>query len=264
MQQLKTSLPYWVGTAQEPLPNDSQCNICGYFDIEHPDFRRIMLSRDSTGRQLLMARCKCSQQEDQLQRNDQFRRDQAGLPRAGEPRTFESFLPLPGTSEMVSAALQFASRQGPRMLVLVGRTGTGKSHLLEAIGRRALSQGHSTRYDLTPTFLDRLRHTYDSHVDGRADGYQDVYDLLEWYNTRDTLIIDDIGMEQTTPWVREKLCNLIQERHNRGGWLALATNLSRSAMAERFGDRIASRIFAENPQLPEVEVVVNAAEDYRA
>ena len=45
--------------------------------------------------------------------------------------------------------------------------------------------------------------------------------------------------------------------------MALATNLNKTQMADRMGDRLASRLYAQNPELPEVSVVFNAAEDYR-
>jgi hypothetical protein len=46
--------------------------------------------------------------------------------------------------------------------------------------------------------------------------------------------------------------------------MARATNLNKAAMADRMGDRLASRLYAGNPKLPEVAVVINTAEDYRA
>ena len=46
--------------------------------------------------------------------------------------------------------------------------------------------------------------------------------------------------------------------------MALATNLNKAAMADRMGDRLASRLYAGNPKLPEVAFVINTAEDYRA
>jgi DNA replication protein DnaC len=144
------------------------------------------------------------------------------------------------------------------MLVFVGQTGTGKSHLLEAIGHHALESDRTVRYDLASTFLNRLRHTYDS------DSGEDVHDLTAWYQRRHTVLLDDIGMESATPWVREQLTTLIEERLHSGGWMALATNLSKTAMADRMGDRLASRLYAGNPELSEVSLVINTAEDYRA
>ena len=46
------------------------------------------------------------------------------------------------------------------------------------------------------------------------------------------------------------------------GWGVQSWTLA--AMADRMGDRLASRLYAGNPNLPEVSVVVNTAEDYRA
>ena len=159
---------------------------------------------------------------------------------------------------MLAAARLFADRQGPRMLVFVGQTGTGKSHLLESIGRHALESGHTVRYDLSSTFLNRLRHTY------HPDAGDDLHDLTASYQRRDTVLLDDIGMESTTAWAQEQLTTLVQERHNSSGRMVLATNLNKAAMSDQMDDRLASRLYAGNPELPEVAVVINTAEDYRA
>ena len=245
-------------SACEPLPNDSQCPVCGYFDVTHPDLRRILLDRDPTKAIFHQAQCKCRSREEQQHRDDQLRRAQAALPSGGTTRTFDNFLGRPGIDDMLAAARRFAGRQGPRMLVLVGQTGTGKSHLLEAIGRHALESGRTVRYDLASTFLNRLRHTYDS------DSGEDVHDLTAWYQRRDTVLLDDIGMEAATAWVREQLTALVEERLHSGGWMVVATNLNKAAMADRMGDRLASRLYAGNPELSEVSLVINTAEDYRA
>ena len=245
-------------SAGEPLPNDSQCPVCGYFDITHPDVRRILLDRDPSKRIFQQAQCKCRGREEQQRRDEELRHAQAALPTGGITRTFDNFRARPGTDDMLAAARRFADRQGPRMLVLVGQTGTGKSHLLEAIGRHALESGRTVRYDLASTFLNRLRHTYES------DSGEDVHDLMAWYQRRHTVLLDDIGMESATPWVREQLTTLVEERLHSGGWMALATNLSKTAMADRMGDRLASRLYAGNPELSEVSLVINTAEDYRA
>ena len=257
MQSLGSALER-IRSAGEALPDDSQCQVCGYFDITHPDVRRILLDRDPTERVLQSARCRCQGIAEEKARADQFRINQATLPTGGIPRTFQTFIERPGTGKMLEAARLFAAGQGPRMLILVGQTGTGKSHLLEAIGRHALDCGRTVRYDLASTFLNRLRHTYDS------DAGEDVHDLTAWYQFRHTVLLDDIGIESATPWVREQLTTTIEERLHSGGWLAMATNLTKEALASRMGDRLASRLYAGNPDLPEVALVYNTAEDYRA
>ena len=245
-------------SAGEPLPADAQCPVCGYFDITHPDLRRILIDRDPTKVIFHQAQCRCRSREEQLQRDTELRHAQAALPSGKTARTFDNFQGRPGTDRMLAAARKFADREGPRMLVMVGQTGTGKSHLLEAIGRHALEADRTVRYDLTSTFLARLRHTYDS------DSGEDVHDLTAWYQRRHTVLLDDIGMESATAWVREQLTSLIEERLHSGGWMALATNLDKAAMSDRMGDRLASRLYARNPELSEVSNVINTAEDYRA
>ena len=244
-----------IRSASEPLPDDGQCPVCGYFDVSHPDVRRILLDRDPSQRIFSIAQCKCQGREEIQRRNDELRFAQAQLPTGA--RTFDNFREQHGTDIMLAAARRFVNREGPRMLVLVGQTGTGKSHILESIGRQALDAGRTVRYDLTSTFLNRLRHTYDS------DSGDDVHTLMNWYQGRDTVLLDDIGMESATPWVQEQLTTLVEERLHSGRWMAIATNLDKARLADRMGDRLASRLYATNPELSEVALVINTATDYR-
>ena len=48
-------------SAGEALPDESQCPTCGYFDVTHPDVRRILLDRDPA--KLKQAACRCQSQE---------------------------------------------------------------------------------------------------------------------------------------------------------------------------------------------------------
>jgi hypothetical protein len=101
-------------SAGEPLPNDSQCPVCGYFDITHPDVRRILLDRDPTKRIFQQARCKCVGREEQQRRDAELRHAQAALPTGGTTRTFDNFLGRPGTDDMLAAASWTTSAWSPR------------------------------------------------------------------------------------------------------------------------------------------------------
>jgi DNA replication protein DnaC len=257
MQSLANELNK-LRSAPEALPDESACPGCGYFDVSHPDVRRILHDRDPSHRIFFQAQCKCKSREELQRSQEALRYAQAALPYDRE-RTLTNFKRSPGTETMVAAAQRFASREGARTLVLVGRTGTGKSHLLEAIGRQALDAGRSVRYDLTSSLLNRLRHTYDSDNNG-----EDLHDLMGWYQRIDCLMIDDIGVESPTHWAREQLTTLVEERLHGARWTVISTNLNKDAMADRMGDRLASRLWATNPDLSEVEIVINTAQDYRA
>ena len=253
-------------SANEPLPDEAQCPGCGYFDVTQPDVRRILIDRDPSKLKLASAQCRCIDQEAKLRSQDELRRSEAGLPTA-RFNTFDNFKTMPGTEDMVKAAGRFLRREGPRLLTLVGNTGCGKSHILEAIGRAALDLQRTVRYDQAGYFLDRLRHTYSSDryqsFGDEAPEGSDVYELMNWYAKRSILIIDDIGYENATPWVQEKLKTLFDNRMANGGWTATATNLNEEMMSEHLGPRIASRIFATSREEGSAEVVVNTAGDYR-
>ena len=51
----------------EPLPDDSSCPVCEYFDITHPDVRRILIDRDPTKRLLNIAQCRSEEHTSELQ-----------------------------------------------------------------------------------------------------------------------------------------------------------------------------------------------------
>lgn len=246
-----------VGKGREPLPVESQCPICNYFDTSHPDVVRILNARDSSGTLLTLARCKCQAMDDQRRSNDELRYGQANLPHARNPKTLDNFRHRPGTEEMFAAVEDFLRREGPPILVLVGTYGTGKSHLLEAIGRQVLEAGSTVRYDLCKVLLDRLRHTFSD------DEQEDLHQLMAWYHRKHLLLLDDLGLEKTTPWGQEQVTTLVEHRLQIGSRLVIATNLTKDGLTDTVGPRLASRIYATNPELGEVRVVMNKAEDYR-
>ena len=257
-----------IRSAGEALPDESQCPVCGYFDITHPDVRRILIDRDSQVGSLSAARCRCNSREELARRDSELREQEAGLPAGPNgPRTFANFIKREGTETMIEAAGRFIRREGPRLLVMVGNPGCGKSHILESIGRAALEQKRTVRYDVAARFLERLRHTYSAdraRTDWAHDPEDgDVHDLLAWYNSQNLLIIDDIGYEKPSTWVQEKLTTLIDKRIETAGWTVVATNLDDQTMENNLGMRLASRLFATNPEEGTASVVVCTAKDYR-
>jgi hypothetical protein len=51
---------------------------------------------------------------------------------------------------------------------------------------------------------------------------------------------------------------------NHPWWLVISTNKTEGEMAQKLGDRLASRLYSGNPDLNEMMLVINTAEDYRA
>ena len=161
----------------------------------------------------------------------------ANLPE-GLPRTFESFQVRPGTEEGLSAARRFTEADcAYHILTLVGRYGSGKTHILEALARQMLKSGHYVRYEYVPVLLDDLRATYEEDAEVKFP------ERWAMYARAQVLLLDDLGAEKTTEWAAEKLTALVAERYRTGGRLVVATNLKFDQMAEKVGNRIADRLF---------------------
>lgn len=118
-------------------------------------------------------------------------------------------------------------------LLLQGATGIGKTHLCLAIARGVTEQGFGVVYGSVQPLIRRL----EAEHFGREQG-----DSGEQLVTCDLLVLDDLGMEFDTPFSRACLYDILNARLLEGKPTVVSTNLSISAMRERYGDQIASRI----------------------
>ncbi len=104
------------------------------------------------------------------------------------------------------AAEDFASSP-EGWLLLTGHRGCGKTHLAVAIGGEILRQGREVFFAFVPSLLDHLRATFspDSPI-----GYDELFEQVK---TVPLLILDDLGAESSTVWAKEKLYQIVVERH---------------------------------------------------
>ena len=188
----------------------------------------------------------------------------AALPQSVPPRTFANFKASNATMAAKEIARAYAEgRLATPILTLTGPPGCGKTHLLEAIGRRTLERQVYTRYTVAASLLDRLRASY--NLDQRAsdnldqdDKFQDVFDR---YDNAELLILDDLGAEKATLWAMEKLWSLVNNRCLNHRPLAIGTNLDFKTMRDHLGPRTADRIWDTGSGL--VTVVSITAGSYR-
>jgi DNA replication protein DnaC len=163
----------------------------------------------------------------------------ANLP-DGLPHTFDNFEARTGTSDALEAARRFADRDsGYNILTLSGRNGSGKTHLLEAVGRTMLEAGYLVRYEYVPVLLDTLRAAYEEDAEVK------FAERWAMYGRAQVLLLDDLGAERGSEWAIEKLTALVAERYRTGGMLVVATNLTFDQAAESLGYRIADRLWDE-------------------
>lgn len=137
-------------------------------------------------------------------------------------------------------------------LVLMGSVGCGKTHLAYAVVAERLARKRPTYYGSVPEILDALRRGFDGNAgmdyDRRLATMQQV----------DLLVLDDLGTEHQTPWVAEKMFQLVNYRYTRRLPMIVTTNLV-VTKGEGMDPRIRSRLL--DRQL--CEVLTFPAGDYR-
>ena len=100
-------------------------------------------------------------------------------------------------------------------VVLLGDSGTGKTHLLTGLGLAACEQGRRVRYVTTAALVNELAEAADQRALSRVVGR---------YGRLDLLLLDELGYVQVDPRGAELLFQIITEREERAS-IAIGTNL---------------------------------------
>jgi DNA replication protein DnaC len=111
-------------------------------------------------------------------------------------------------------------------IVLLGDSGTGKTHLLIGLGIAACEQGHRVRYVTTAHLVNELAEAADDRTLSRVVGR---------YARLDLLLLDELGYVQIDPRGAELLFQVITAREERAS-IAIATNLPFSEWGTVFPD----------------------------
>lgn len=234
MKSIAESLP--TLSSAEPLPNNAICPKCNLVLPDFPNLGTILEKRGLTRLTASRALCVCDIQARSLSQSEQRERalriGAAELPHQGVSQTARTFANWDSNRGDAEPAKAFAEEQNSPILSILGNVGSGKSHLLEAIGRYCLDKGLSVKYIVAADLLRRVRDTFDG---GKDSVLEDCY-------RADVLLLDDLGMENPTPWVKEQLMALVDERYRNGRRLAVATNLTPSELVACLGERLASRL----------------------
>ena len=135
--------------------------------------------------------------------------------------------------------LRFAERFGEeyKNLLIMGKTGLGKTFLCNSIARMVLDRGFTVIYISAGRLFKTLQdEQFNRNEDEEATQFYD--DVL----TADLLIIDDLGTEFSTTLVNAQFFNIINERMTNRRPTVVSTNLAPDRIKEQYSDRVLSRM----------------------
>lgn len=125
---------------------------------------------------------------------------------------------------------------GVRDLLLTGKSGLGKTFLLQAIAHRVAERGMSVTYLSAYRLLETMRKAY----------FENNSDILQPLMDAPLLLVDDLGTEPLMENITvTQLFNLLNERQNAGRHTILSTNLNLEELRLRYTERIVSRLLDE-------------------
>lgn len=159
------------------------------------------------------------------------RRRASGLPeRFWTLRLDDVELPTPTHAKAVHALRGFCQDAGS--VFLHGPVGVGKTTLAAAACAQLLHD-RRVHFASAPELILGLAADFGSETRARA---QQVLD------SRDPLVLDDLGQERASEHAREVLFRAIADRITAGVRLVVTSNLPPSALAGRYGGWLASRL----------------------
>jgi DNA replication protein DnaC len=157
----------------------------------------------------------------------------------------KSFANFEGSEKERLKAIKALDNKG--QVFITGTTGTGKTHfgiglLLDRFAENLYYREEMDRIDFKytkPRFLSSVDFFLELKESFKGDGEKTI---LDKYAKPYVLFVDDIGAEKVTDWSRQIFYTLIDRRYVNMKSTIITSNLNMAEFAEKFDDRVASRI----------------------
>ena len=148
---------------------------------------------------------------------------ESDLPPLYRNASFDNFSTRNGELQGVYLAVKNYVKEFPNPkqpgLLLMGRSGSGKTHLAVAAFRAILEKGFEGLFFDYQNLLDRIRSSYDQTSQTTdKEAYRIALD-------KEVLMLDDLGAHRVTDWVEDTVTSIITYRCNHRKPLIATTNL---------------------------------------
>ncbi|MBL0907838.1 ATP-binding protein [Pectobacterium carotovorum] len=175
----------------------------------------------------------------------------SGVGRRFSSASLENFNPInEPAKQALNACEQFVSEWGGvtesgSNMLLLGRPGTGKTHLSVAVMRALIE-----RYDADVYLTTAQRIIRAMRDSWRQNSERTEYDVLGFYCDQDLLVIDEIGMQHGTDSERLLVSEVINTRYEQMLPCILVSNYTREELDTFLGYRAMDRVMESAAVIP--------------
>ena len=182
-------------------------------------------ARDGATHRGYLAELLAAEVDERAERRRVRRTREARFPRVKLLEDFDTGnSPIDPATIATLAAGEFIDASRPA--VLLGDSGTGKTHLLIGTGMAACQAGRSVRYTTAAGLVNELVEAQDTHQ---------LSKIVTRYGRYELLLVDELGYLHLDPRGAELLFQVLTEREERAS-VAVATNAPFSEWANTFTD----------------------------
>ncbi|MBN1086562.1 ATP-binding protein [Erwinia aphidicola] len=122
-------------------------------------------------------------------------------------------------------------------LILSGKPGTGKNHLVIGLAKDIIRNHHSTVLLTSVMRIVRaVRRTWSK------DSASSEEDVIAYYTSRDLLVIDEVGIQYGSDSEMITLFDIMNTRYERMLPTILISNLAPAEISDAIGERLADRM----------------------
>ena len=125
-------------------------------------------------------------------------------------------------------------------ILIFGSTGLGKTFLSNCIAKALLDKGHTVLYLSSNELFEEVLSKY--IMSRNEDDKKILEPIYQYLYNSDLLIIDDLGTEVLSSFVKSQLFEIINKRILTGRSTLITSNLDLETLQDRYTERVMSRI----------------------